>query len=58
MDVSSSINVPAQIEKDPMKKALEVQGEQVLKVLEGLQEESQKIATHKTGIGNNLNVSA
>ncbi len=58
MDVSSSTNAPVQIEKDPMKKAIDVQGDQVLKVLEDLQEESQKIATHKTGIGNNLNVSA
>ena len=59
MDVSSSSgsgSVSAQVEV--MKKAQEVQAQQVLKVLEGVQEQSQKVSAQKTGLGNNLNISA
>jgi len=58
MDVTSSTTAPVQEQKDPIKKAMDVQGQQALKILEGLQEQSQKISAHKTGIGNSLNVSA
>ncbi len=59
MDVSSSSgsgSVSAQIEV--IKKATEVQEQQVLKVLESANQESQKVSAQKTGLGNNLNVSA
>lgn len=57
MDVSSSTNSP-QVEssKDPIKKAIEVQEQQVLKVLQSNDEQSQKVAAQKTGLGNNLNI--
>ena len=65
MDVSSSANIPAQTQtdstqtaKDPIKKALDVQEQQILSTLEGVKEESQKVSAHKSGIGNTLNVSA
>ncbi|QFR49281.1 hypothetical protein FJR48_05880 [Sulfurimonas lithotrophica] len=60
MEVSSSTNAPAQTDgKDPMKKATEVQERQVLKILEGLEEQSkqtQQINAQKTGVGNNVNL--
>lgn len=59
MDVPSSSgsgSVSAQVEV--MKKATEVQEQQVLKVLEGVAEQSQKVAAQKTGLGNKLNISA
>ncbi|WP_373070948.1 hypothetical protein [Sulfurimonas sp.] len=60
MQVSSSTNAPAQQEgKSPMQKATEVQSQQVLKILEGLDEQSkqtQQINAQKTGMGNNVNL--
>ncbi|MEA2091516.1 MAG: hypothetical protein U9O83_04010 [Campylobacterota bacterium] len=57
MDVSSSSgtgSVSAQVEV--MKKATEVQEQQVLKVLESANEQSKEVAAQKTGMGNNLNI--
>ena len=59
MEVSSSTNAPAQTGKDPMKKAMEVQEQQVLKVLQGLEEQSKNVQqtnAQKTGMGNSLNL--
>ncbi|MCF6310364.1 MAG: hypothetical protein L3J19_07860 [Sulfurimonas sp.] len=60
MDVSSSTSAPAETGKDPMKKALEVQEQQVLKILEGLEEQSKDMqqinASQKTGIGNSIDI--
>lgn len=60
MDVSSSTSAPAETGKDPMKKALEVQEQQVLKILQGLEEQSkdmQQINTaQKTGVGNSIDI--
>jgi hypothetical protein len=60
MDVSSTTSTPAETGKDPMKKAIEVQEQQALKVLEGLEEQSkdlQQINTaQKTGIGNSVDI--
>lgn len=60
MEVSSTTNTQTQTEgKDPMKKATEVAGQQVLKVLEGLEEQSKKtqeMNAQKTGIGSNVNL--
>jgi len=57
MDVSSSSgngSVSAQVEV--MKKATEVQEQQVLKVLESANEQSREVAAQITGVGKNLNI--
>jgi hypothetical protein len=57
MNVSSSSSpTPASTQVEVMKKALQTQEQQVLKILEGAAEQSQKVAAQKTGIGNNLNI--
>lgn len=59
MDVSSSSgsgSVSAQVEV--IKKATEVQEQQVLKVLESAAEQTKAASAHKTGLGSQLNVSA
>ena len=57
MDVSSSSGTNAgSVQIEAMKKATEVQERQVLKVLEGVNEQSQQIAAQKTGVGNNINI--
>jgi hypothetical protein len=57
MDVSST-NGPSSTQVEAMKKATEVQEQQILKVLESSNEQSQKVSAQKTGLGNNLNISA
>jgi len=58
MEVSSTTNAPqpAETGKDPMKKAMEVQEQQVLKVLEGIEEQTKDMNAQKTGIGKNINL--
>lgn len=59
MEVSSTTSSPAEQPKDPMKKALEVQEQSVMKILEGLEQQSQQIqATNaqKTGLGKSLDL--
>jgi hypothetical protein len=61
MEVTSSTNSQAQMQegKDPIKKATEVQSQQVMKVLENLEEQTkqtQQTNAQKTGIGNSLNL--
>lgn len=59
MDVSSSSgSSPASTQIEVLKKATEVQEQQVLKVLESANADSQKISAQKTGLGNHLNISA
>ena len=59
MDVSSSSgSASSSVQVEAMKKATEVQERQVLKILEGATEQSQKAAAQKTGLGTNLNISA
>ncbi|MEA1891642.1 MAG: hypothetical protein U9N33_02920 [Campylobacterota bacterium] len=58
MEVSSSTKTPVENTKDPMKKALEVQEQQVLKVLEGIEQQSKEMNAQKTGVGNNINITA
>ncbi len=41
---------------EAMKKATDVQEQQILKVLESANEQSQKVTAQKTGLGNNLNI--
>ena len=57
MNISSSVATTLSSGNvEVMKKAMETQEQQVLKVLEGAAEQSQKITAQKTGIGNNLNI--
>ena len=62
MEISSTQNTAttttqhAEEGKDPMKKAMEVQEKQVLKVLEGIEEQTKDMNAQKTGMGNNLNI--
>ena len=59
MDVSSSgATAPSSTHIEAMKKALDTQEQQVLKVLESSNEDSQKIAAQKNGLGVNLNITA
>lgn len=59
MDVSSSTNTNAgSTQINVMKKAMKVQEQNVLKVLESAQQQSQQMAAQKTGIGGNLNITA
>ena len=60
MEVSSTNSENnMQTGKDPIKKAIEVQEQSVMKILEGMDEQSkemQKVAAKKTGIGGNINI--
>ncbi len=59
MEVSSSTSSTTEQPKDPMKKALEVQEQSVMKVLEGLEVQSQQIKeinAQKTGLGKSLDL--
>lgn len=55
MDVSST-TAPSSPQIEVMKKATQVQEQQILKVLESANEQSQKLSAQKTGLGNNLNI--
>jgi len=55
MDVSAATNTSA-IAVDTQKKAQDVQAQQVLKVLESANEQSQQVTAQKTGIGSNINI--
>jgi hypothetical protein len=57
MEVSSSSgtgSVSAQVEV--MKKATEVQEQQVIKILESANDQSKQVTAQKTGMGNGLNI--
>lgn len=54
-NMSSTTTAPAE-GKDPMKKAIEVQEQQVLKVLDSANELSKEMNAQKTGMGKNLNI--
>ena len=59
MDVSSSSGTGSVgVQVEVMKKAQEVQEQQVLKVLEGVSEQSRQTTAQKTGLGMNLNITA
>jgi hypothetical protein len=55
---TSSASTAQNIQIDVMKKAQDVQAQQVLKVLESANEQSQQVAAQKTGIGQNINIMA
>lgn len=59
MDVSSSgAAAPSSTHIEVMKKAIDTQEQQVLKVLESSNEQSQKAAAQKNSLGINLNITA
>lgn len=59
MDVSSSGTGSASASVEVMKKAMQVQEQQVLKVLEDTQQQSQQINnSQKTGMGRALDIKA
>ncbi|WP_457743973.1 putative motility protein [Sulfurimonas sp.] len=55
MEVSSS-TTSANVQVDVMKKAQDVQEKQITQLLESAQQQSKDMATQKTGIGGNLNL--
>ena len=65
MDVSQTSSAPIQenMNKEPeaqsvLKKAQEVQEQQILKTLENTTEQSHQMTAQKTGMGNNINLTA
>ncbi len=57
MDVSSSSNIEqSSTQTEALKKSIEVQEKQVLKVLESANEQSKEVTAQKTGMGNNINI--
>ncbi len=57
MEVSSA-NSASAVGLEVQKKAQDVQVQQVLKVLESTTQQTQHVASQKTGIGSQLNISA
>lgn len=59
MDVSSSTaGAVGNVQIDTMKKAMDVQERQVLKILESSQEDIKVMSAQKTGMGNGINITA
>ena len=60
MAISSAINSAtantSAVGLEVQKKAQDVQAQQVLKVLESVNTQSQQVTAQKTGIGSNLNI--
>jgi len=60
MTISSSTQTPptdmASLKTEILKKAIDVDGQNIQKVLESANEQSKQITAQKTGIGNNLNI--
>ena len=57
MEISSSTS-GSSVAVEAQKKAQDVQERQILKILDGANEQSQQAAAQKTGVGKNLNLSA
>ncbi len=55
-DSVSSAGTMQNVQLDVMKKAQDVQAQQVLKVLESVNQESLQTTAQKTGMGNNINI--
>jgi len=57
MEVQSSPNTASGLgQADIIKKSLDVQEQQVLKILESASEQSKQMTAQKTGIGNSINI--
>ena len=58
MDVSSSSHAnTASVQVDALKKSLDVQERDTLKILESSAEQSKQVNAQKTGLGNHINIS-
>jgi len=55
-DSIGSAGTMQNVQVDVMKKAQDVQAQQVLKVLESVTQQSQQTTAQKTGMGNNINI--
>jgi len=55
---SGSSNQASSVGVEALKKSIDIQEQQVLKVLESSADQAQKVAAQKTGLGNNLNISS
>jgi len=61
MDVSSSTSTSANagsVQLDALKKSIDVAEQNTLKVLESVSQQSKEMTAQKTGMGNNLNITA
>ena len=59
MEVSSSTQTSSGLgQADIIKKSIDVQEQQVLKILESASEQSKQMTAQKTGIGKNINLTA
>ncbi len=58
MEVSSSLqsSTTGVGQTDILKKAQEVQNQQIQKIVESAQEQSKEVTAQKTGVGGNLNI--
>jgi len=57
MEVQSSPNTASGLgQTDIIKKSIDVQEQQVLKILESASEQSKQMTAQKTGIGNSINI--
>ncbi|SFV70296.1 hypothetical protein MNB_SM-6-304 [hydrothermal vent metagenome] len=55
---TSNASTSQAIQIDAMKKAQDVQAQQILKVLENVDKQSQQTTAQKTGMGGNINLTA
>lgn len=53
---SSTATTATAVQTNVQKKAQDVQAQQVLKVLESVNQQSQQVSAQKTGMGRNLNI--
>ncbi len=59
MEVSSSIQSPlAETASEAVKKTAQAEEQQVQKVRESVDEQSKEMNAQKTGVGNNINITA
>ncbi|MEN4045153.1 MULTISPECIES: hypothetical protein [Sulfurimonas] len=57
MEVSSSTQTSSGLgQTDIMKKAQDVQAQQIEKIIQAAQEQSKQMTAQKTGVGSNLNI--
>lgn len=59
MEVSSSTSTQSSSglgQTDIMKKAQDVQAQQIEKIIESAQEQSKQVTAQKTGVGGNINI--
>jgi len=58
MEVSNSGTQASSVGVEALKKSIDVQEQQVLKVLESSAQQSQQVSAQKTGLGTHLNISS